>query len=1169
MLTTVAGFSIGALAADLAGVPIGSEASLTVEKIEHILGELEQDSELDVETRLQAIDNYKAALKNLLSARDFESEFAANIAETESLPARVVVLKKQLADLKEKKATVATGLPLQEMEQQLPQIELQLSTQKKNRQAAELEPQARTQRRKDIRARMAAIEERLVDARSQVQAMKNAVESPLSVSLRSRLVSRQSVLVQELQALETELAKYDIEESADLVRLRTDVAVHSAALLEKEIALVQQQIAAARDSAAAHSVRQARQAAIDAAPSLKVYASRNQELAEKAKLVADQLAKAEQDLQNSIAVHESLAREFMQTRRKVELVGLTSSVGSLLRKQKSNLPPVSQRRLAVIARQSLINENQYELFEYEEERQRVVDPSLLAADVADSEQTEVTLNSANGSVPTRGNDPAPGNAPTSVLVSATEELVTRKTEYLDTLIRSSGQYFDTLIELDTIDQQIIKLAAEYASYIDQRVLWIRSGRALTAQFRLGDLDYALISPATWSRAAMTVVQDLARAPWAYALIAAMIGVLMYRGRTMRCRLKRYGEIAAKPNCRNIMPTIQSLFFTTLLSVGWPIVITVLGWRLLRIPGEDPVVLGFGRGLICVGLLLAALEWLRQMCRPFGLAESHFQWSTGPTRQLRRFAQSLALLSLPLAFTATALSQRDQPPGHDSLERVVFIAGMIVVAYCVFGLLKPSGILKTHLNEHESGWVSRLRWVWPLLGSSVPLFLACLTLVGYHYTSEVLFWRLFSTVVFVVGVTVLRSLLFRLLQLRRRNLSIDQSRQRAAAAGVSSEPNNSVTNSIVGGIVTDDPKADMLAHSVQSRRLISAGTFAGSLVGLWMIWVQVLPALSMLDSYPVWPSAGTSSVASTTMSSTAAMMPMTDSGESTPSFASDENIASVVTVSDLALAVLIGALTFVISRNGPGLLEISVLQQLPLDASVRYAITTLVSYVIMLVGTITTCSTIGLQWSQIQWLATALTFGLAFGLQEMFANFVAGLIILLERPIRVGDVVTVDDVTGVVSKIRIRATSITNWDRKEYVVPNKEFITGRLLNWTLSDKVNRIVIEVGIAYGSDTDHAHAIMLKVANDHPLILKDPPSVAAFEGFGDSSLKLVLRTYLPTMDNRLEVIHQLHTSIDKAFRAAKIEIAFPQRDLHVRSLQNELGLSLDETTSQRREAA
>ncbi|MDA8745715.1 mechanosensitive ion channel, partial [Rubripirellula amarantea] len=347
----------------------------------------------------------------------------------------------------------------------------------------------------------------------------------------------------------------------------------------------------------------------------------------------------------------------------------------------------------------------------------------------------------------------------------------------------------------------------------------------------------------------------------------------------------------------------------------------------------------------------------------------------------------------------------------------------------------------------------------------------------------------------------------------------------------------------------------------------SGMMAVAVVGMWMIWIQVLPALSMVGNYSLW---GKSTTVASSSQAAMPMMPTTTTSSASAGSTSagatntvlDDDSEDSVTIADLALAILIVVVTTVLFRNGPGLLEISVLQQLPLDASVRYAITTLVSYAIVMVGTIAACSTIGLQWSQIQWLATALTFGLAFGLQEMFANFVAGLIILLERPIRVGDIVTVDDVTGVVSRIRIRATSITNWDRKEYVVPNKEFITGRLLNWTLSDKVNRVLIEVGLAYGADTELARSLMLQAANDHPMVLKDPAAFASFEGFGDNALNLRLRAFLPTLDNRLQVITELHTSIDQAFRKAGLEIAFPQRDLHIRTMAKDAAVLLQADT-------
>jgi potassium efflux system protein len=181
---------------------------------------------------------------------------------------------------------------------------------------------------------------------------------------------------------------------------------------------------------------------------------------------------------------------------------------------------------------------------------------------------------------------------------------------------------------------------------------------------------------------------------------------------------------------------------------------------------------------------------------------------------------------------------------------------------------------------------------------------------------------------------------------------------------------------------------------------------------------------------------------------------------------------------------------------------------------------------------------------------AMTVGLGFGLQEIFANFVSGLIILFERPIRVGDVVTAGDVTGAVTKIRIRATTITNWDRKELIIPNKEFVTGRVMNWTLSDQVNRVTINVGVAYGTDAATVLEILEQIAEEHPQILDDPAPIISFEEFGASSLNFALRACLPNLDVRLKTITELHQTIQRRFAEANIEIAFPQQDIHVRSI-------------------
>jgi potassium-dependent mechanosensitive channel len=232
------------------------------------------------------------------------------------------------------------------------------------------------------------------------------------------------------------------------------------------------------------------------------------------------------------------------------------------------------------------------------------------------------------------------------------------------------------------------------------------------------------------------------------------------------------------------------------------------------------------------------------------------------------------------------------------------------------------------------------------------------------------------------------------------------------------------------------------------------------------------------------------------------------------------------------------------------LEISLLRQLGTSAGERYAYATILKYAITLVGVTLAFNAIGVGWSNIQWLVAAVGLGLGFGLQEIFANFVSGLIILLERPIRVGDTVTIGDVSGTVSRIRTRATWITGFDRKELVVPNKEFVTSRLINWSLSDPVLRIDIRVGIAYGSDTGRALDVLKEVADRNEHILRDPRPQALFLSFGESALDFELRVFSPDLEHRLLIQHQLHMAIDAAFREARIEIAFPQRDLHIRSL-------------------
>jgi potassium efflux system protein len=225
-----------------------------------------------------------------------------------------------------------------------------------------------------------------------------------------------------------------------------------------------------------------------------------------------------------------------------------------------------------------------------------------------------------------------------------------------------------------------------------------------------------------------------------------------------------------------------------------------------------------------------------------------------------------------------------------------------------------------------------------------------------------------------------------------------------------------------------------------------------------------------------------------------------------------------------------------------------LQRFELQKDATYAIKTVSRYVILGVGLIAVSNILHIDWSKLQWLVAALGLGLGFGLQEVVANFVSGLIVLGERPIRIGDVVTVGDISGTVTRIRARATVVTDFDNKETMIPNKAFITERVVNWTLYSQVTRLLITVGVAYGSDVEKARSVMMEAVKSVPEVLEEPAPSVFFVRFGESSLDFEIRAHVDGIDKRLRTQHEINVAVERALSAAGIEIPFPQRHLHLK---------------------
>jgi potassium efflux system protein len=262
-----------------------------------------------------------------------------------------------------------------------------------------------------------------------------------------------------------------------------------------------------------------------------------------------------------------------------------------------------------------------------------------------------------------------------------------------------------------------------------------------------------------------------------------------------------------------------------------------------------------------------------------------------------------------------------------------------------------------------------------------------------------------------------------------------------------------------------------------------------------------------------------------------------------------DLVEFVTVADLIRAALFLVATFWILRALPGIYEFTLFPRLRLDEGMKYATLTMSRYGIFVIGILLTLSEMHLDLGRLGWLMAAVGVGLGFGLQEIVSNFVSGIILLVERPVQVGDTVTVGTMSGKVRRINIRATTILNFDRQEVILPNRSLITREVTNWTRGDTINRLVISIGVAYGSDIENVSEILMQIACEDPDVMKDPAPSVVFMQHGDSSLDFNLRVFIPSPEAIMVLRDRLNKRINREFEKHGIEIPFPQRDLHIKS--------------------
>ena len=683
------------------------------------------------------------------------------------------------------------------------------------------------------------------------------------------------------------------------------------------------------------------------------------------------------------------------------------------------------------------------------------------------------------------------NVDEAMLEEAKSRIRTKR-ELLTDLIAVETELINVQGSIDRTRQQLGTLFTEYQRYLSSRILWVPSHPPLS-----------LSSLNNIKKEFQNLVNNLSElrigtvTPMASLLLALILLSLVLR-KKMDLYLQSINKKVGRVREDSIRVTFQAFLITIVRSISTPLLLVILASGLeSSSTGTAPYL---ATGIIGSAKTLFVILLLRTACKDYGIARVHFDWAPSTCLKIRSFTTWLMLWLWPLMLITAILFKVEADSINAVFGRLLYCVSMVVLGVTL------SRFLSSDFRETKTS--RRLRFGEALLVILITVFFVTASIFGYLYSARIVSQSLMDSLTIAIGLMFFYYFMQRWLLVVRRRLRFNEL---VSARQVHQEGETPEAEPEVNDLVT-------LSDSVS--QLLRAGTLTLGVIWLAYIWAPMFRALEAMQRITLWT--------------------INDLSEG-------EAILTSITLATLVLALFIGFITFLAARHVPQLLALVLRSRKSINPGSRYAIVKLLEYLIISIGVLSFLSTLGLRWDRLQWLVAALGVGIGFGLQEIIANFISGLLILFEKPIRVGDVITVGESSGQVIQIQIRATTIRDFDGKELLVPNKEFVTGRLLNWTLSNTDIRMSLEVGIAYGSDVRKAVAILEGILANHALILDKPEPDVLFREFGDNSLKLIARYFFSDIEQRGYLLSDLHMKINDAFNEAGIVIAFPQIDVHM----------------------
>ena len=891
-------------------------------------------------TVLEQINNsYDQAMEQLEYARqwsDKANEFRASQAEAPDL------LRELNAELARPLGPAGVekfaGAGLDELEPQLTQAESSLEAANRALQDLRQEKARRAERRIELPNLLTTAKEQLEKLAAAARAV---IATPLDQAQDTLNRARRYALANEIDAYEQELLTYEVR--GDLLEKRLEHAQRRIEINDLAVAGLSRYIDEQRSRLADAAVKEAEKEVEQVPAALRDLAEQNLQLTVLRGEVSDAIEAVKIQAAESNEREKELGDQFDKIQNRVAAAGLTNAIGQFLRKLHTSLPRERHLRRTIRELRDEVADVQSRIIELEDQR--------------------AALRDADSIVESRlaGLDASVNESERALVRRLARELLADQKNYLDELIADYAAYFSELVDLDVSQRRLLAQTQAFSRYIEENILWTASAHPVLPGnlLKAGEALVWLGEPDNWAATARSVVGTVKANPLKSAaftlLVALLAGLQLPLRRYLHKTLSRSADVSKASPARALI----ALTSTFAVAATVPAIMWFLAWLLASPYETSEFAKAIATGLRAAAIVYLTIAFSRQLMLDGGVGARMFKWRKGIRHPLIETLTWLQWVVIPTAFLTGVMEFQSNEAFRNALGRMAFVVPMIALAVVGYRMARPDGSLMARLASTESHqWLHKLRYVIYGIAVGAPAVLALAALIGYYYTAYYLAWRIIATIWLLLALLLFNAVSQYWLNLRIRQRAIEQAAETAGQAPT--EVQHVTADGLV--VPVEEEELDAETISTQTSSILHTAVVVGAIAGAWLIWSETLPALSILDEIQLWSSSVEFAETTTRPDGTTAVSKYT---QQVP-----------ITLTDLGFAFLLLVLAFVAARNLPGLMEIVLLEHLPLVPSVRYAITSLSKYTIAAVGIVMAFNAIGIGWSNVQWLVAAMTVGLA-------------------------------------------------------------------------------------------------------------------------------------------------------------------------------------------------